>query len=171
MFESRIRGEPERQRLNEKVLPLFSCTGTAEYLKCHYISPQVWFQNRRAKYRKQEHTKKGPGRPAHNAYLKSCSGEPMTAQEIKAKEKVRQDKRKKKAEKRILQWVGSNNADVLIIPSSHTAVSTPSSTALPSSSSTNNISYKSKLTPHLVIAGCPESPTPARSQKDSASEG
>lgn len=55
----------------------------------------------RAKYRKCENTRKGPGRPAHNAHPLTCSGEPIDPDEITRRELDRRDRKQRRQLERL----------------------------------------------------------------------
>jgi hypothetical protein len=46
-----------------------------------------------------ENTKKGPGRPSHNAHLRTCSGQPIPKEELEKKRLQTEERKQRKQNK------------------------------------------------------------------------
>jgi hypothetical protein len=53
-----------------------------------------------SQWRKMENTKKGPGRPPHNAHPTTCSGDPISEEELTKKRLEAEEKKRRKQNER-----------------------------------------------------------------------
>ena len=94
------------------------------------------------KWRKMENTKKGPGRPPHNAHPTTCSGDPISEEELAKKRlEAEEKKRRKQSERQRRQdakkSLNPNSSSDLL---GKTSTSDCNSSSSSSSSSTSSLS-------------------------------
>jgi len=57
-----------------------------------------------------ENTKKGPGRPAHNAHLQTCSGHPISQEELEKKRLLLEQRKQRKQTKNSKSLTSDGNS-------------------------------------------------------------
>ena len=57
-----------------------------------------------------ENTKKGPGRPAHNAHLQTCSGQPIPNEELEKRRLLAEERKRRKQTKNSKSFISDGNS-------------------------------------------------------------